>query len=141
MTFIKFINTFVEDENFRKTINSLYDVWRKENPTFESAITPQPQQTVSTANTPEQNAAVQQGQQKPEPKTITGDLNKLSAEQLDMTAEQFANVADRVKALNKVQEENEKATQQAKENIDKDLDTIQQTFNAVANGQTNNVVG
>lgn len=147
MTFIKFINQFVEDAEFKKTINALYEVWQRENmvendnPTFESAITPQPQQTVSTANTPEQNAAVQQGQQKPEPKTITGDLNKLSAEQLDMTAEQFANVADRVKALNKVQEENEKATQQAKENIDKDLDTIQQTFNAVANGQTNNVVG
>lgn len=141
MKFIEFINNFVEDAEFKKTINALYDVWKKENPTFESAITPQPQQTVSTANTPEQNAAVQQGQQKQEPKTITGDLNKLSAEQLDMTAEQFANVADRVKALNKVQEENEKATQQAKENIDKDLDTIQQTFNAVANGQTNNVVG
>lgn len=141
MTFIEFINKFVEDAEFKKTINALYDVWKKENPTFESAIAPQPQQTVSTANTPEQNAAIQQGQQKQEPKTITGDLNNLTAEQLDMTAEQFANVADRVKALNKVQEENEKATQQAKENIDKDLDTIQQTFNAVANGQTNNVVG
>lgn len=141
MTFIEFINKFVEDVEFKNTINSLYAVWKKENPTFESAVTPQSQQTVSTANTPEQNAAIQQGQQKTEPKTITGDLNNLTAEQFDVTAEQFANVADRVKALNKMKEENDKATQQAKENIDKELDTIQQTFNSVANGQTTNVVG
>ena len=74
MTFIKFINTFVEDEDFKKTINSLYDVWRKENPTFESTIAPQPQTTVSTANTPEQNAAAQNGQTSVKSRPIEGNL-------------------------------------------------------------------
>ena len=54
MTFIDFINEYVDDVDFRKTVNSLYEVWQQENPaTFESTITPQPQATVSTANTPE----------------------------------------------------------------------------------------
>lgn len=65
MNFIDFINEYVEDDAFKKTINSLYDVWVKneKHGQFESAVTVQPQTTVSTANTPEQNAAAVQAQQ------------------------------------------------------------------------------
>lgn len=135
MTFIDFINEYVDDVDFKKTVNSLYEVWQKENPaTFESTITPQPQATVSTANTPEQNAAVQQGQQKVEPRTIQGDLN-------NMNSKQVADIASRFQEIEKQKEENEKAAQQAQEQLDNKLDDLQQNFNAVANGKTDNVVG
>lgn len=134
MTFIKFINTFVEDEDFKKTINSLYDVWRKETPTFESTITPQPQTTVSTANTPEQNAAAQNGQTSVKSRPIEGNLE-------NMNAKQFADVAAAFDEIEKKKAENEKEALQAQEEIDKDLDKLQQNINAVANGKTDNVVG
>lgn len=135
MTFIDFINEYVDDVDFKKTVNSLYEVWQKENPaTFESTITPQPQATVSTANTPEQNAAVQQGQQKVEPRTIQGDLN-------NMNSKQVLDIASRFQEIEKQKEENEKAAQQAQEQLDNKLDDLQQNFNAVANGKTDNVVG
>lgn len=134
MTFIKFINTFVEDEDFKKTINSLYDVWRKENPTFESTITPQQQTTVSTANTPEQNAAAQNAQTSVKSRPIEGNLE-------NMNAKQFADVAAAFDEIEKKKAENEKIAVQAQEEIDKDLDKLQQNINAVANGKTDNVVG
>lgn len=134
MTFIKFINTFVEDEDFKKTINSLYDVWRKENPTFESTITPQQPATVSTANTPEQNAAAQNSQTSVKSRHIEGDLE-------NMNAKQFADVAAAFDEIEKKKAENEKIAVQAQEEIDKDLDKLQQNINAVANGKTDNVVG
>jgi len=135
MTFIDFINEYVDDVDFKKTVNSLYEVWQKENPaTFESTITPQPQTTVSTANTPEQNAAAQQGQQKVEPRTIQGDLN-------NMNSKQVLDIASRFQEIEKQKEENEKAAQQAQEQLDNKLDDLQQNFNAVANGKVDNVVG
>lgn len=135
MTFIDFINEYVDDVDFKKTVNSLYEVWQKENPaTLESTITPQPPATVSTANTPEQNAAVQQGQQKVEPRTIQGDLN-------NMNSKQVLDIASRFQEIEKQKEENEKAAQQAQEQLDNKLDDLQQNFNAVANGKTDNVVG
>lgn len=135
MTFIDFINEYVDDVDFKKTVNSLYEVWQKENPaTFESTITPQPPATVSTANTPEQNAAVQQGQQKVEPRTIQGDLN-------NMNSKQVLDIASRFQEIEKQKEENEKAAQQAQEKLDNKLDDLQQNFNAVANGKVDNVVG
>lgn len=135
MTFIDFINEYVDDVDFKKTVNSLYEVWQKENPaTFESTITPQPQTTVSTANTPEQNAAAQQGQQKVEPRTIQGDLN-------NMNSKQVLDIASRFQEIEKQKEENEKAAQKAQEQLDNKLDDLQQNFNAVANGKVDNVVG
>lgn len=135
MAFIDFINEYVDDVDFKKTVNSLYEVWQKENPaTFESTITPQPQATVSTANTPEQNAAAQQGQQKVEPRTIQGDLN-------NMNSKQVMDIASRFQEIEKQKEENEKAAQQAQEQLDNKLDDLQQNFNAVANGKVDNVVG
>lgn len=135
MTFIDFINEYVDDVDFKKTVNSLYEVWQKENPaTFESTITPQPQATVSTANTPEQNAAAQQGQQKVEPRTIQGDLN-------NMNSKQVMDIASRFQEIEKQKEENEKAAQQAQEQLDHKLDDLQKNFNAAANGKVNNVVG
>lgn len=135
MTFIDFINEYVDDVDFRKTVNSLYEVWQQENPaTFESTITPQPQATVSTANTPEQNAAAQQGQQTVEPRKIQGDLN-------NMNSKQVMDIASRFQEIEKQKEENEKAAQQAQEQLDNKLDDLQQNFNAVANGKVDNVVG
>ena len=135
MAFIDFINEYVDDVDFKKTVNSLYEVWQKENPaTFESTITPQQQATVSTANTPEQNAAVQQGQQTVEPRTIQGDLN-------NMNSKQVMDIASRFQEIEKQKEENEKAAQQAQEKLDNKLDDLQQNFNAVANGKVDNVVG
>lgn len=135
MTFIDFINEYVDDVDFKKTVNSLYEVWQKENPaTFESTITPQPQATVSTANTPEQNAAAQQGQQKVEPRTIQGDLN-------NMNSKQVMDIASRFQEIEKQKEENEKTAQQAQEQLDHKLDDLQQNFNAAANGKVNNIVG
>lgn len=135
MTFIDFINEYVDDVDFKKTVNSLYEVWQQENPaTFESTIAPQPQETVSTANTPEQNAAVQQGQRKVEPRTIQGDLN-------NMNSKQVMDIASRFQEIEKQKEENEKAAQQAQDLLDNKLDDLQQNFNAVANGKMDNVVG
>lgn len=135
MTFIDFINEYVDDVDFRKTVNSLYEVWQQENPaTFESTITPQPQATVSTANTPEQNAAAKQGQQTVEPRKIQGDLN-------NMNSKQVMDIASRFQEIEKQKEENEKAAQQAQEQLDNKLDDLQQNFNAVANGKVDNVVG
>lgn len=135
MTFIDFINEYVDDVDFRKTVNSLYEVWQQENPaTFESTITPHPQATVSTANTPEQNAAAQQGQQNVEPRKIQGDLN-------NMNSKQVMDIASRFQEIEKQKEENEKAAQQAQEQLDNKLDDLQQNFNAVANGKVDNVVG
>ena len=135
MTFIDFINEYVDDVDFRKTVNSLYEVWQQENPaTFESTITPQPQATVSTSNTPEQNAAAQQGQQNVEPRKIQGDLN-------NMNSKQVMDIASRFQEIEKQKEENEKAAQQAQEQLDNKLDDLQQNFNAVANGKVDNVVG
>ena len=135
MTFIDFINEYVDDVDFRKTVNSLYEVWQQENPaTFESTITPQPQATVSTTNTPEQNAAAQQGQQNVEPRKIQGDLN-------NMNSKQVMDIASRFQEIEKQKEENEKAAQQAQEQLDNKLDDLQQNFNAVANGKVDNVVG
>ena len=135
MTFIDFINEYVDDVDLRKTVNSLYEVWQQENPaTFESTLTPQPQATVSTANTPEQNAAAQQGQQNVEPRKIQGDLN-------NMNSKQVMDIASRFQEIEKQKEENEKAAQQAQEQLDNKLDDLQQNFNAVANGKVDNVVG
>ena len=135
MTFIDFINEYVDDVDFRKTVNSLYEVWQQENPaTFESTITPQPQATVSPANTPEQNAAAQQGQQNVEPRKIQGDLN-------NMNSKQVMDIASRFQEIEKQKEENEKAAQQAQEQLDNKLDDLQKNFNAVANGKVDNVVG
>ena len=135
MTFIDFINEYVDDVDFRKTVNSLYEVWQQANPaTFESTITPQPQATVSTANTPEQNAAAKQGQQNVEPRKIQGDLN-------NMNSKQVMDIASRFQEIEKQKEENEKAAQQAQEQLDNKLDDLQQNFNAVANGKVDNVVG
>lgn len=139
MNFIDFINEYVEDDAFKKTINSLYDVWVK-NEThgqFESAVTVQPQTTVSTANTPEQNAAAvqaQQGQQKVEPRTIQGDLNNLNSQQA-------MSLAARFQEIEKQKAENDKAAAQAQEKLNTELDDLQKNFNAVANGKTNNIVG
>ena len=139
MAFIDFINEYVEDDAFKKTINSLYDVWVK-NEThgqFESAVTVQPQTTVSTANTPEQNAAAvqaQQGQQKVEPRTIQGDLNNLNSQQA-------MSLAARFQEIEKQKAENDKAAAQAQEKLNTELDDLQKNFNAVANGKTNNIVG
>ena len=135
MTFIDFINEYVDDVDFRKTVNSLYEVWRQENPaTFESTITPQPQATGSTADTPEQNAAAKQGQQNGEPRKIQGDVN-------NMNSKQVMDIASRFQEIEKQKEENEKAAQQAQEQLDNKLDDLQQNFNAVANGKVDNVVG
>lgn len=139
MNFIDFINEYVEDDAFKKTINSLYDVWVKneKHGQFESAVTVQPQTTVSTANTPEQNAAAvqaQQGQQKAEPRTIQGDLNNLNSQQA-------MSLAARFQEIEKQKAENDKAAAQAQEKLNTELDDLQKNFNAVANGKTNNIVG
>jgi hypothetical protein len=139
MNFIDFINEYVEDDAFKKTINSLYDVWVKneKHGQFESAVTVQPQTTVSTANTPEQNAAAvqaQQGQQKVEPRTIQGDLNNLNSQQA-------MSLAARFQEIEKQKAENDKAAAQAQEKLNTELDDLQKNFNAVANGKTNNIVG
>ena len=139
MNFIDFINEYVEDDAFKKTINSLYDVWMKneKHGQFESAVTVQPQTTVSTANTPEQNAAAvqaQQGQQKVEPRTIQGDLNNLNSQQA-------MSLAARFQEIEKQKAENDKAAAQAQEKLNTELDDLQKNFNAVANGKTNNIVG
>lgn len=139
MNFIDFINEYVEDDAFKKTINSLYDVWVKneKHGQFESAVTVQPQTTVSTANTPEQNAAAvqaQQGQQKVEPRTIQGDLNNLNSQQA-------MSLAARFQEIEKQKAENDKAAAQAQQKLNTELDDLQKNFNAVANGKTNNIVG
>lgn len=139
MNFIDFINEYVEDDAFKKTINSLYDVWVKneKHGQFESAVTVQPQTTVSTANTPEQNTAAvqaQQGQQKVEPRTIQGDLNNLNSQQA-------MSLAARFQEIEKQKAENDKAAAQAQEKLNTELDDLQKNFNAVANGKTNNIVG
>ena len=139
MNFIDFINEYVEDDAFKKTINSLYDVWVKneKHGQFESAVTVQPQTSVSTANTPEQNAAAvqaQQGQQKVEPRTIQGDLNNLNSQQA-------MSLAARFQEIEKQKAENDKAAAQAQEKLNTELDDLQKNFNAVANGKTNNIVG
>lgn len=139
MNFIDFINEYVEDDAFKKTINSLYDVWVKneKHGQFESAVTVQPQTTVSTANTPEQNAAAvqaQQGPQKVEPRTIQGDLNNLNSQQA-------MSLAARFQEIEKQKAENDKAAAQAQQKLNTELDDLQKNFNAVANGKTNNIVG
>lgn len=151
MNFIDFINEYVEDDAFKKTINSLYDVWVKneKHGQFESAVTVQPQTSVSTASTPEQNAAAaqaqqglqqglqqgqQQGQQKVEPRTIQGDLNNLNSQQA-------MSLAARFQEIEKQKAENDKAAAQAQEKLNTELDDLQKNFNAVANGKTNNIVG
>ena len=139
MNFIDFINEYVEDDAFKKTINSLYDVWVKneKHGQFESAVTVQPQTSVSTANTPEQNAAAvqaQQGQQKVEPRTIQGDLNNLNSQQA-------MSLAARFQEIEKQKAENDKAAAQAQEKLNTELDDLQKNFNAVANGKTNNIGG
>ena len=135
MQFIDFINTYVEDEDFKKTVNRLYEVWKQNEPScLESAVTIQPQQTVSTANTPEQNAAAQQQQKKVEPRTIQGDLN-------NMDSQKAMSLAARFQEIEKQKEENQKAAEQAQEKIDNELDELQNNFNAVVNGKTDNIVG
>ena len=139
MNFFDFINEYVEDDAFKKTIQSLHDVWVKneKHGQFESAVTVQPQTSVSTANTPEQNAAAvqtQQGQQKVEPRTIQGDLNNLNSQQA-------MSLAARFQEIEKQKAENDKAAAQAQEKLNTELDDLQKNFNAVANGKTNNIVG
>jgi hypothetical protein len=148
MNFFDFINEYVDDDAFKKTIQSLHDVWLKneKHGQFESAVTVQPQTSVSTANTPEQNAAAaaqtqqgqqqvqQQGQQKVEPRTIQGDLNNLNSQQA-------MSLAARFQEIEKQKAENDKAAAQAQEKLNTELDDLQKNFNAVANGKTNNIVG
>jgi hypothetical protein len=148
MNFFDFINEYVDDDAFKKTIKSLHDVWVKseKHGQFESAVTVQPQTSVSTANTPEQNAAAaaqtqqgqqqvqQQGQQKVEPRTIQGDLNNLNSQQA-------MSLAARFQEIEKQKAENDKAAAQAQEKLNTELDDLQKNFNAVANGKTNNIVG
>jgi hypothetical protein len=136
MTFIDFINTYVEDEDFKSTINSLHNVWLKteKQSQFESAVTIQSQQTGSTANSTEQNTAAQQEQKPTEPRTIQGDLN-------NMDSQKVLSLAARFQEIEKQKEENAKAAQEAQAKLDGELDDLQQNFNAVVNGKTDNIVG
>lgn len=140
MQFIDFINSYVDDEDFKATINSLHELWLKNEgkSQFESAVTIQPQQTVSTANTPQQNQQIsnaqqQQGQNKVEPRTVQGDLNNLNPQEL-MT------LAARYDEIEKQKEENQKKAEEAQAKVNGELDQLQDTVNAALNGKTNNIV-
>ena len=58
-----------------------------------------------------------------------------------MNSKQVLDIASRFQEIEKQKEENEKAAQQAQEQLDNKLDDLQQNFNAVANGKVDNVVG
>lgn len=138
MQFIDFINSYVDDDNFKDTVNSLHKLWLQNKGKFESAVTIQPQQTVSTANTPQQNQQIanaqqQQGQDKVEPRTVQGDLNNLNPQEL-MT------LAARYDEIEKQKEENQKKAEEAQAKVDDQLDKLQNMTNAALNGKTENIV-
>jgi hypothetical protein len=146
MTFIKFINEYVDDEKFKTAINALHDVWlRNEGKSqFESAVTIQQPQTISTANTQQQNQVIananqqqqqpQQQQNKVEPRTVQGDLNNLDSQKM-------MSLAARFQEIEKQKEANQKAAADAQKKLDSELDEVQNTVNAALNGKMDNIVG
>ena len=146
MTFIKFINEYVDDEKFKTAINALHDVWLKNEgkSQFESAVTIQQPQTISTANTQQQNQVIananqqqqqpQQQQNKVEPRTVQGDLNNLDSQKM-------MSLAARFQAIEKQKEANQKAAADAQKKLDSELDEVQNTVNAALNGKMDNIVG
>lgn len=146
MTFIKFINEYVDDEKFKTAINALYDVWLKNEgkSQFESAVTIQQPQTISTANTQQQNQVIananqqqqqpQQQQNKVEPRTVQGDLNNLDSQKM-------MSLAARFQEIEKQKEANQKAAADAQKKLDSELDEVQNTVNAALNGKMDNIVG
>lgn len=146
MTFIKFINEYVGDEKFKTAINALHDVWLKSEgkSQFESAVTIQQPQTISTANTQQQNQVIanakqqqqqpQQQQNKVEPRTVQGDLNNLDSQKM-------MSLAARFQEIEKQKEANQKAAADAQEKLDSELDEVQNTVNAALNGKIDNIVG
>lgn len=149
MTFIKFINEYVGDEKFKTAINALHDVWLKSESKsqFESAVTIQQPQTISTANTQQQNQVIananqqqqpqqqqQQQQNKVEPRTVQGDLNNLDSQKM-------MSLAARFQEIEKQKEANQKAAADAQEKLDSELDEVQNTVNAALNGKIDNIVG
>lgn len=143
MSFIDFINDYVDDEKFKATINKLHDLWMGSEGQcqFESAI--QPQQTVSTANTPQQNQQIanaqqqqqqqQQNQNKVEPRTVQGDLNNMNSQEL-------MSLAARYNEIEKQKAENQKKAEEAQSKVDDELDKLQNMTNAALNGKTENIV-
>ena len=138
MSFIDFINDYVDDEKFKTTINKLHDLWMSSEGQcqFESAI--QPQQTVSTANTPQQNQQIanaqqQQNQNKVEPRTVQGDLNNMNSQEL-------MSLAARYNEIEKQKAENQKKAEEAQSKVDDELDKLQDITNAALNGKTENIV-
>lgn len=140
MSFIDFINDYVDDEKFKTTINKLHDLWMGSEGQcqFESAI--QPQQTVSTANTPQQNQQIanaqqqqQQNQTKVEPRTVQGDLNNMNSQEL-------MSLAARYNEIEKQKAENQKKAEEAQTKVDDELDKLQDITNAALNGKTENIV-
>ena len=146
MTFIKFINEYVDDEKFKTAINALHDVWLKNEgkSQFESAVTIQQPQTISTANTQQQNQVIanakqqqqqpQQQQNKVEPRTVQGDLNNLDSQKM-------MSLAARFQEIEKQKEANQKAAADAQKKLDSELDEVQNTVNAALNGKMDNIVG
>lgn len=146
MTFIKFINEYVGDDKFKTAINALHDVWLKSEgkSQFESAVTIQQPQTISTANTQQQNQVIanakqqqqqpQQQQNKVEPRTVQGDLNNLDSQKM-------MSLAARFQEIEKQKEANQKAAADAQEKLDSELDEVQNTVNAALNGKIDNIVG
>ena len=147
MTFIKFINEYVGDEKFKTAINALHDVWLKNEgkSQFESAVTIQQPQTISTANTRQQNQVIananqqrqqsqQQQQNKVEPRTVQGDLNNLDSQKM-------MSLAARFQEIEKQKEANQKAAADAQKKLDSELDEVQNTVNAALNGKMDNIVG
>lgn len=146
MAFIDFINAYVDDEKFKSTVNKLHDLWMSNEgqSKFESAI--QPQQTVSTANTPQQNQQIanahqkqqqqqnqNQNQTKVEPRTVQGDLNNMNSQEL-------MSLAARYNEIEKQKAENQKKAEEAQSKVDNELDQLQNMTNAALNGKTENIV-
>ena len=137
MAFIDFINAYVDDEKFKTTVNKLHDLWMSNEGQyqFESAI--QPPQTISTANTPQQNQQIanaqqqqqqqQQNQTKVEPRTVQGDLNNMNSQEL-------MSLAARYNEIEKQKAENQKKAEEAQSKVDNELDKLQNMTNAALNG-------
>ena len=143
LSFIDFINDYVDDENFKTTVNKLHDLWMGNEGHYQFESTIQPQQNVSTANTPQQNQQIanaqqqqqqqQQNQNTVEPRTVQGDLNNMNSQEL-------MSLAARYNEIEKQKAENQKKAEEAQSKVDDELDKLQNMTNAALNGKTENIV-
>lgn len=118
MAFIDFINEYVDDDDFKTTVNSLYDVWMKsgERSRFESADSAQ------------QTADGQQEPTQAEPRPIQGDMNNIDSQKI-------MSLANRFQEIEKQKADNQKAADEAQEKVDAELDDLQNNLNAAINGK------